>query len=111
MNFTKRPLGWRKYHEKKTIVEGIIFASKLESRRFQELKLLCSAGEIKDLGRQKKYVFIVNGIRIGSYTADFVYINSCGQVIVEDTKGVKTRDWPLRKKLMKACFGIEVQVL
>ena len=41
-----------KYHNKKTIVQGITFDSKLEAKRFQELKLLERAREIEDLQLQ-----------------------------------------------------------
>ena len=55
-----------KYGNKKTVVDGITFDSRKEAKRYQELKLLEKAGEIKDLRRQVKYELIpsqkINGI-------------------------------------------------
>ena len=98
-----------KYNAVATEVEGIKFHSKREATRYQELKLMERAGEIKDLQLQVKYSLDVNGVHIANYFSDFNYwdYRFC-QVIVEDTKGVKTGVYSLKKKLMKACHDIDI---
>ena len=75
------------------------------------MKLLQRAGKITGLETKTPacvFALVVNGVKIGRYTADFVYLEK-GVRIVEDSKsGVRTRDYLLRKKLMKAIHGIEI---
>ena len=91
-----------KYNAKKTVIENITFSSRKEASRYQELKLLEDAGEISDLQLQKVYELIPKGKgeRSAKYLADFVY-REAGKVIVEDCKGFRTRDYILKRKLMK----------
>lgn len=103
-----------KYKAKRTIVDGVQFASMKESRRYLQLKLLEKAGRIKNLELQPKYDLVVNGVKIGRYTGDFRYQeleHSDWKLVVEDSKGYKnaSRDYPLRVKLVKALYGIEVR--
>lgn len=114
---------YKKYHNIKTkTFDGIEFDSRKEARRWNELKLLERAGEITNLQRQVKYTLIPSqyetieryskdGKRLKdgtklierecSYIADFVYVdNRTGETVVEDTKGVKTKDYILKRKLM-----------
>ena len=97
-----------KFGAKKTEVDGIIFDSKREATRYYDLRVMQSAGLITGLTLQVRYDLVVNGEKIGRYTSDFNYYEN-GQLVVEDTKGVKTRDYVLRKKLMKAIYGIEIR--
>lgn len=98
-----------KYHAIPTEVDGIRFHSKKESRRYSELKLLESAGEIKSLQLQFPLVCYVDGSKICTYYADFKYFdNAVNDWVHEDTKGVKTSTYRLKKKLVKALFGIEI---
>ena len=98
-----------KYHSIITEVDGIKFHSRKEAARYQELQLMERAGEITDLKLQVKYSLDVNGVHICNYYADFVYwdYRFC-KLIVEDTKGVKTGVYSLKKKLMKACHDIDI---
>ncbi len=111
---------WRgnKYHAQKIYVDGQKFDSKSEYRRWQELKLLELAGEISGLRRQVEYVLIPeqrepeDGKKKGklierkcSYVADFVYERN-GETIVEDAKGVKTKEYIIKRKLMLERYGI-----
>ena len=48
----------QKYNNKKIIVDGNVFDSKKEAKRYQELKTLERAGIISNLQRQVKYVLI-----------------------------------------------------
>ena len=115
-----------KYKNTKTIVDGIEFDSRKEAARYKELKLLEAAGEISNLEMQVKFVLIPTqrepdfvGVRGGikkgkviekecSYLADFVYIR-VGEVIVEDSKGIRTKDYIIKRKLMLYLLGIRIQ--
>lgn len=102
--------GRSKYRNRKTTVDGITFHSKREAKRYGELKLLEKAGKITELTLQPKFEFIVNGVKIGTYTADFWY-RPAGEInaVIEDAKGFKTQQYRLRVKLMKALHGIDVK--
>ena len=102
-------LDMTKYHAIKTVVDGITFASKAEAARYQELKLLERTGEIADLIMQPVFHLVVNGHKIGKYIADFQYYdNDKLEIITEDVKGVKTPVYNLKKKLVKALYGVEI---
>lgn len=83
------------------------YASKGEARRAEQLKLMLRAGAISDLAEQVKYPLTVNGELIANYIADFEYTQD-GRRVTEDFKGVRTRDYRLKRKLMKAIHGIEI---
>lgn len=104
-----------KYNSKKAVVNGIVFDSRKEVRRYIELKMLERAGEISDLQRQVKYNLIPAQKqgkktieRACDYYADFVYRRD-GCVIVEDTKGVRTPEYIIKRKLMLWVHGIKIQ--
>lgn len=101
--------GRSKYNARRVTVGNITFSSKGEAKRWQDLCIMQQAGEITNLRRQVKYPIEVNGIHITTYTADFVY-DSCGKIVVEDFKSpaTKTEAYRLRKKLLKACYGIDI---
>lgn len=120
-----------KYHSRKITVDSETFDSKKEYRRFCELSLLERAGEITNLQRQVKFVLIPaqyeeyerystktgkrlkNGRRVVerecSYIADFVYKNYAGETVVEDTKGFRTTDYIIKRKLMLWVHGIRIR--
>ena len=119
-----------KYHNRKvTTSDGIGHASQKEANRWCELKLLERAGKIKDLQRQVKFTLIPAQYeyefeevvkakgklpkgklveRECAYIADFVYADENGHLIVEDTKGVKTKDYIIKRKLMFKVHGIKI---
>ena len=104
-----------KYHNRKITRDGETFDSAKEYRRFCELRLLERAGRIADLRRQVKYE-LIPAQRIGgkvaeracNYVADFVYTED-GREIVEDTKGVRTADYIIKRKLMLWVHGIQIR--
>ena len=104
-----------KYGAKATTVDGIRFASKFESERYGYLKSLERAGVIRSLQLQPRYKLAVNGILICTYVADFFYeregTDGSWTSIVEDAKGVETPEFKLKKKLMQAVLGIEINVV
>ena len=100
-----------KFRNKKTEVNGIKFDSKLEAKRYTELQFLLKSGIIKDLKLQQEFElqpsFKKNGktIRAITYKSDFVYYdNERQKIIVEDTKGFRTKDYILKKKLFEYKF-------
>ena len=104
-----------KYHSRKVTKDGITFDSLKEYRRFCELSLLQKAGKVTDLQRQVKFELIpsqrINGKvveRACTYVADFVYTEN-GKKVVEDTKGFKTKDYIIKRKLMLYKYGIQVK--
>lgn len=119
-----------KYHNRKvTTSDGIEHASQKEANRWCELKLLERAGKIHDLQRQVKFTLIPAQYeyefeevvkakgklpkgklveRECAYIADFVYADENGHLIVEDTKGVKTKDYIIKRKLMFKVHGIKI---
>lgn len=100
----------RKYGEIKTKLDNIVFASKAEAARYAQLKLLERAGQISGLSVQPKFEIVVEGVRVTTYIADFSYTEN-GKEVVEDvkSKATRTRLYMLKKKLLKATWGIEVR--
>lgn len=104
-----------KYGAKETYVDNIRFPSKLEAERYMYLKALERAGTIRDLKLQPRFKLHVNGQLICTYVADFEYEKELKDgewiSVVEDTKGVETPEFKLKKKLMKAVLDIEINVV
>src|SRR5262245_5951739 len=97
-----------KYGNKFVECDGILFRSDKEMRRYQDLKLLLRAGTIHDLKWQVPFDLIVNGVKICQYRADFTYRDLDGKLIVEDTKGFRTREYQIKARLMLACLHIRI---
>ena len=100
-----------KYGNTKIRVDGRLFDSKAEAARWQELQLLERAGEITELERQVEYELIPKQKeeRAVKYIADFRYKDHEGNTVVEDTKGVKTPVYILKRKLMLRVHGIRIR--
>jgi hypothetical protein len=101
-----------KFNAKRTVVDGITFASKKEAKRYADLKLLQKAGEIARLEIQPVYPLHAWGVekrQIGKYIADFRYFDKrAGLNVIEDVKGVKTPVYRLKKKHVEAQYGIQI---
>lgn len=124
-----------KYYSKKISADGMIFDSKKEYKRWNELRMLEKSGRIRDLKRQVKFVLIPaqrepdtrgpkGGIKPGrllerevAYIADFTYVEilpfddeaNTGVLVVEDTKGMRTKDYIIKRKLMLYIHGIRIR--
>ena len=99
-----------KYHNRKTELDGIRFASCKEATRYQELLWMQQAGLIQGLELQPRFDLVVNGHKLGFYKADFRYEDlETGLTIVEDVKGIRTSTYQLKKKLVKALYGVEIR--
>ena len=121
-----------KYHNRKITLDGITFDSRKEAYRYRELKLLEKAGKISCLRLQVAFELIppqyettaeryTRGAKKGqykrgkllerecAYIADFVYSDADGRIIVEDAKGMKTKDYIIKRKLMLHKHGIRIK--
>lgn len=104
----------RKYGNRKVIRDGIEFDSIKECQRYCELKLMQRAGVISDLQMQVPFELIpsqrIDGKvveRAVNYIADFVYQQN-GLKVVEDTKGMRTKDYIIKRKLMLYIHNIRI---
>ena len=109
---------YNKYSNSKCkCASGHVHDSKKEAKRCNELTILENAGYIQNLQQQVKYVLIPTQ-KIGgkvaerecSYYADFDYYEN-NVHIVEDTKGMKTKDYIIKRKLMLHVHGIKIKEL
>ena len=85
----------------------VFFASTGEYKRFMELWVLQRAGLIHDLTLQPSFNLAVNDHHICRYVADYTYTEA-GKTVVEDFKGVRTKVFDLKAKLMLAIHGIKI---
>lgn len=103
-----------KYKNKKVTINGKVFDSKKEAKRYLELIKLEQAGLIKDLETQKKFLLLDSFKKNGktykqiSYYADFVYYDIYEKkTIVEDVKAskyFKTDVYKIKKKLFEFIY-------
>ena len=99
-----------KYRNKRVTLDGYIFDSQAEARRYGELKLLHQAGEIHKLVVHPRYTlldpFAVKGIKYRGivYEADFEFVED-GKTVVVDVKGMKTQVFRLKEKLFLNRYG------
>jgi hypothetical protein len=105
-----------KYKNVKAEVDGLVFDSKREARRYQHLKMLERAGEISNLAVQPRFVLqeaftdtFGERHRAIIYVADFQYIEN-GSLVVEDAKGHQTREFKIKRKLFLAKFPHELRL-
>lgn len=102
-----------KFNNVPQTVDGLRFDSKKEAARYIELKLLERIGQVRDLVADKKvlrFPLDVNGVHICIYEADFAYFDEVTKAsVVEDAKGVRTPEYKIKKKLMKAIYEIEIR--
>ncbi|UTM01706.1 DUF1064 domain-containing protein [Alcaligenes sp. NLF5-7] len=107
----------RKYGNRKVTLDGHSFDSKREAGRYGELKLLERTGQITDLELQPRFELIPKQRRDDGqperaceYVADFRYTDvRTGQQVIEDAKGMRTRDYIVKRKLMLQVHGISVR--
>ena len=117
-----------KYGNKKAKANGRVFDSRTERSRYYTLQILEKAGEISDLRMQVPFEIIpavyetvevqlktktkqVQKLvqRAAHYVADFVYKDKDGNMVVEDSKGFRTKEYLLKKKMMRAFLGITIK--
>ena len=96
-----------KFNARKTKVDGLTFDSLREAERWVALCEEQSRGVISGLKRQARFKLEVNGQLITHYVADFIYDRD-EERVVEDVKGYITDVYRIKRRLMKACYGIEI---
>lgn len=82
--------------------KGITFDSKREMHRYQELELEQKAGEVLTFLHQAPRFRLPGG---SSYTADFLVFWSDGHVTIEDSKGVRTEVYKLKKRAVEEIYS------
>lgn len=106
-----------KYGNRKVVLDGKKFDSKKEARRYAELITLQKSGWISGLECQKRFELIPKQTdsegrcieRKCEYIADFTYKTQSGETVVEDTKGFRTPEYIIKRKLMLYVHGIRVR--
>lgn len=99
-----------KYGNEKTEVCGELFDSKREAEDYKILLLRQKAGEIGLIRRQVDYELNLGGTHSLIYRADFVYIETAtGETMVQDSKGMRTKDYKKKRRLMKKVHGIIIK--
>lgn len=102
-----------KYGAVRTTVDGISFASKAEAEHYSRLCLLMKAGEVAWFCRQPRFV-LEGGVE---YVADFIVqynaphlsaVIAPPHVEVQDCKGMDTPVYILKRKQVKARYGIKI---
>lgn len=98
----------RKYRNIRVEVDGRKFDSKLEVKRYEELKHLAAIGEV--LWFTCQVPFRLPGGVI--YRADFLVVwNRLQGVTVEDCKGARTRVSINKIKQVEELYGFKVQII
>jgi hypothetical protein len=97
-------------------VDGILFASAKEARRYANLKLLQLTGKISLLHCQPRFELHATApdgsrVKIGEYVADFRYFENGNAPIIEDVKGVQTDLFVWKRKHVEAEYGITVRIV
>ncbi|HHT8903039.1 TPA: DUF1064 domain-containing protein [Burkholderia cenocepacia] len=94
-----------KYRNQRCEHDGIAFDSRRERDRWIELSRQLAVGEISDLERQVVFVLaeavVIDGRKKPAlrYVADFVYERD-GKTVIEDVKGMVTREYRIKRHLM-----------
>ena len=118
-----KPAG--KYHNRKCTItlpesgKQITFDSEKEARRFGELRMWLQFGDIRDLRLQVNFTLqegftTDSGERVRPivYRADFTYQErtpSGWRTVVEDVKGVRTKEYNMKRKMMLEKFGVDIR--
>lgn len=109
-----------KYGNRIVKYAGMTFHSHSELKRWLDLEIEQRNGEIAHLSRQNRWPLFVKGELVGTYVDDYDYVltgkrpgDVVGTFVVEDRKGGKatqTKEFKLKRKLMKGCHGIDIRL-
>ena len=94
-----------KFSAKPTELDGIKFQSKKEARYYQGLKLLQKSGELIFFLRQVPFDLPGNV----KYRVDFQEFWACGEIHFVDVKGMRTKDYIMKKKMVEALYPIVIE--
>ena len=96
-----------KFGAKKAERDGIKFASMLEARYYDTLQLLIKAGEVVFFLCQVPF-HLPGGVK---YVVDFQVFYSDGTVDFVDVKGLETKEFIAKKKMVEALYPVTITVL
>ncbi|MGA2091787.1 MAG: DUF1064 domain-containing protein [Sedimentisphaerales bacterium] len=88
--------------------DGTFSDSRKEARIDAEYQTLLRCGQLKKVERKKRFPLVVEGVKICDYECDWVVTDKKGETAVIDAKGFKTPVYKIKKKLMKALYGIDI---
>lgn len=101
-----------KYRNVRTAHNGRMFASKKEAGHAALLDAMHRAKEpsqrVKSVVYQYRIPIVVNGAKIAHYVADFYVMYADGHKEIHETKGFRTREYILKKKLVEAIYGEKI---
>lgn len=100
-----------KYRAVKMTLDGVKFDSKREALEYARLKMLQGAGLVRDLECQTVFPIEINGKRVCEYRADFTWTDETGARRAIDVKGYDTPVSKLKRKLVEAFYGVEIEVI
>ncbi|WP_161884481.1 DUF1064 domain-containing protein [Deinococcus alpinitundrae] len=95
-----RPFAHHKFSAVRTERDRIVFASKAEAARYDQLVLLEKAGDVVGFMRQPVF-YLPGGTR---YVADFLIFWTGGRVTAEDVKGMETEGFKIKFREVKAAY-------
>jgi len=93
-----------KYGNRASDYNGYIYDSGFEADYAKELDMRLKAGDIKNWERQFKVEIWINGMWILNHKIDFRIEHNDGAFELVETKGMETKDWRLRRKLLEAVW-------
>ncbi len=102
-----------KYRNKRVTVDGIKFASKAEAKYYGDLKQRERAGEVHGVEMQRRFALLgADGTLMATYVADFCFWDSIeDRFRCIDVKGFETKEFKIKRKMMKGLLGINVEVV
>lgn len=102
-----------KYGNRKTVLDGLTFDSKAEANYYANLKIREKAGEVSGVELQRPFPLLgPTGTLMATYKADFAFWDHTeDRFRVIDVKGFVTKEFRLKRKMMKALLGIDVEVV
>jgi hypothetical protein len=103
-----------KYRAQKVVIDGILFHSKKEGARYQQLKMMEKSGQISNLTLQPSFILAPAVTICGKkkpalrYVADFQYTEA-GAVVVEDCKGFRDKVFIIKRHLMMSVLSLTIR--
>lgn len=100
-----------KFGAKPTWVDGIWFPSKKEAARYSDLKLLWMSGAVLYFDCQ--VAFELNEVNVDGdkpviYYLDFLVTWDDGSITFEDVKGMRTKEYKIKKRLFESMYPFKI---
>lgn len=110
--FIRRPIKPSKYLNKITFIDGYNFPSIAEAKRYKELKLLQTSGEVVFFLRQVPFHLpIQNYEKPVKYLCDFMIFWANGNITIEDVKGFSTDIFERKKLMVEKYFPVTIGII